>query len=91
MWNYNNVIIILSGYKPLYIKVWTASKTTNIKSHISATPITCLPFPFLFLAPIDSTCSLLNFAILAFNKLRWASMALLFESRLFSCSISTIH
>ena len=51
MWNYNNVIIIFPGYKPLYAKGWTASKTTNIESHIPTTPITCLPFSFPFLAP----------------------------------------
>ena len=51
MWNYNNVIIILPGYKPLYAKVSKASKTTNVKSHIPTTPITCLPFSFPFLAP----------------------------------------
>ena len=29
----------------------TASKITNVKSHIPTTPITCLPFSFPFLAP----------------------------------------
>ena len=51
MWNYNNVIIILPGYKSLYAKCSTVSKTTNVKSHIPTTPITCLPFSFPFLAP----------------------------------------
>ena len=114
----------MSGHKPLYVKGWTASKTTNIKSHIPTISLTCLPFPFL--APsvipgtfntynlfpqyrkmpcihikvvnslswtsenvsvyefsIDSTCSLLSFAILSKNKPRWGSMALFFGSRIF--------
>ena len=51
MYNYNNVIKFWSGNKPLYVKGWTASKTTNIKLNALTMPITCLSFPFPSLAP----------------------------------------
>ena len=49
--NYNNAITFWSGNKPLYVKGWTASKTSNIKLNALAIPIACLPFPFPSLAP----------------------------------------
>ena len=51
MLNYNNAITFWSGNKPLYVKGWTASKTTNIKLNVLAIPVACLPFPFPSLDP----------------------------------------
>ena len=54
----------MSGNKPLYVKIWTVSKTTNIKLNALAIPVACLPFPFPSLAPSIIPGKYINYNLL---------------------------